>query len=83
MIIGVNFMKDMFVVVCDIVGGWVGVYEKILCIVCEMVFEEMVVEVIWLGVNVIVGIDIDYEVLGEKNGMLMVVVSGIVVIFVL
>jgi uncharacterized protein YbjQ (UPF0145 family) len=29
-----------------------------------------------LGANAIVGVDIDYEVLGEKNGMLMVSVSG-------
>jgi uncharacterized protein YbjQ (UPF0145 family) len=33
-----------------------------------------------LGANAVVGVDIDYEVLGEKNGMLMVSVSGTAVI---
>ena len=33
-----------------------------------------------LGANAVVGIDIDYEVLGEKNGMLMVSASGTAVV---
>lgn len=75
-IIGANFMKDMFAAVRDIVGGRAGAYEKTLRTARETAFEEMAAEATRLGANAIVSIDIDYEVLGEKNGMLMVAVSG-------
>ena len=75
-IIGANFMKDMFAAVRDIVGGRAGAYEKTLRTARETAFEEMAEEATRLGANAVVGIDIDYEVLGEKNGILMVAVSG-------
>jgi uncharacterized protein YbjQ (UPF0145 family) len=33
-----------------------------------------------LGANAVVGVDLDYEVLGQNNGMLMVSVSGTAVV---
>lgn len=75
-IIGANFLKDMFAAVRDIVGGRAGAYEKTLRAARETAFEEMAEAATRLGANAVVGIDIDYEVLGETNGMLMVAVSG-------
>jgi uncharacterized protein YbjQ (UPF0145 family) len=75
-IIGANFLKDMFAAVRDFVGGRAGAYEKTLRSARETAFEEMAEAASRLGANAIVGIDIDYEVLGETNGMLMVAVSG-------
>ena len=45
-----------------------------------LAFEEIMEAAFELGANAVVGVDIDYEVLGEKNGMLMVSVSGTAVI---
>lgn len=75
-IIGANFLKDMFASVRDFVGGRSGAYEKTLRSARETAFEEMAEAAKKLGANAIVGIDLDYEVLGETNGMLMVAVSG-------
>lgn len=75
-IIGANFLKDMFAAIRDIVGGRAGAYEKTLRSARETAFEEMAEAASRLGANAVVGIDIDYEVLGESNGMLMVAVSG-------
>lgn len=75
-IIGANFLKDMFAAVRDFVGGRAGAYEKTLRAARETAFAEMAEAANKLGANAVVGIDIDYEVLGETNGMLMVAVSG-------
>ncbi|HMV07110.1 MAG TPA: heavy metal-binding domain-containing protein [Accumulibacter sp.] len=75
-IIGANFLKDMFAAVRDFVGGRAGAYEKTLRSARETAFAEMADAAQKLGANAVVGVDIDYEVLGETNGMLMVAVSG-------
>lgn len=75
-IIGANFLKDMFAAIRDIVGGRAGAYEKTLRSARETAFAELSEAAQALGANAVVGIDIDYEVLGETNGMLMVAVSG-------
>lgn len=75
-IIGANFLKDMFAAVRDFVGGRAGAYEKTLRAARETAFAEMAEAAGKLGANAVVGVDIDYEVLGETNGMLMVAVSG-------
>lgn len=75
-IIGANVFKDMFAALRDIVGGRAGAYEKTLRSARETALAECADEAGRLGANAVVGIDIDYEVLGEKNGMLMVAVSG-------
>jgi uncharacterized protein YbjQ (UPF0145 family) len=53
------------------VGGRSGAYEKELRKARNLAFEEMEAAQ-ELGANAIVGVDIDYEVLGEKNGMLII-----------
>ncbi len=79
-IIGANIVKDLFASVRNIVGGRAGAYERTLADARKVALEEMAEQAQKLGANAIVGIDIDYEVLGADNGMLMVCVSGTAVI---
>jgi len=75
-IMGANLFRDIFAGIRDIVGGRSGAYEKELRKAREIAFEEIEEAARNLGANAVVGVDIDYEVLGEKSGMLMVSVSG-------
>jgi uncharacterized protein YbjQ (UPF0145 family) len=75
-ILGANMFRDLFAGIRDIVGGRSGAYEKELRKAREIAFEEIREAATNLGGNAVVGIDIDYEVVGEKGGMLMVSVSG-------
>ena len=75
-ILGANMFRDLFAGIRDIVGGRSGAYEKELRKAREIAFEEIRQAATDLGANAVVGIDIDYEVVGEKGGMLMVSVSG-------
>ena len=59
-----------------VVGGRVGGYEKALRGAREIAFEELESEAKKLGANAVLGIDIDYETLGNNGGMLMVTVAG-------
>ena len=70
---GVNFIKDMFSSITDMIGG---TYEKELQEAREKALAEMSERAAKLGADAVVGVDVDYEVLGETNGMLMVSVSG-------
>ena len=79
-IIGANIFRDMFAVVRDIVGGRSGTYEKALNEAREVAMGEMQRRAQELGANAVIGIDVDYEVLGQNNGMLMVAVSGTAVV---
>lgn len=79
-IIGANVFSDFFAKVRDIVGGRAGAYESALADAREIALEEMQEAAQRLGANAIVGVDLDYEVLGQTNGMLMVTVSGTAVI---
>ncbi len=80
-IMGANLFKDLFAGIRDIVGGRSGTYEKELSRAREIAFAEMQEVATRLGANAVVGIDLDYEVLGQHNGMLMVTVSGTAVTF--
>ena len=75
-ILGANIFKDIFASIRDIVGGRSAAYEQELHKARAIAFEEMSQQAEDLGANAILGIDIDYEVLGDKGGMLMVSVSG-------
>ncbi|HNQ01052.1 MAG TPA: heavy metal-binding domain-containing protein [Syntrophales bacterium] len=75
-VVGANIFRDLFAGVRDIVGGRSGAYEKELRRAREIAFQELEEAAAARGANAVVGVDIDYEVLGEKNGMLMVSVSG-------
>ena len=79
-IIGANIFRDFFAKVRDIVGGRAGAYEKALADARKAAMDEMEESARQLGANAVVGVDLDYEVLGQTNGMLMVAVSGTAVI---
>ena len=79
-IIGANIFRDIFAGVRDIVGGRSGTYEKALAEARQVAMDEMQARAQELGATAIVGIDLDYEVLGQNNGMLMVAVSGTAVV---
>ena len=75
-IIGANFMKDFFAGIRDIVGGRSKSYEKVLQEGKETSIREMMEYAQELGANAIVGVDIDYETVGQGGSMLMVACSG-------
>lgn len=75
-ILGANIFKDIFGAVRDIVGGRAGAYEREMGKAREIAFNELEEKASKLGANGIVGIDIDYEVVGQQGGMMMVSVSG-------
>ena len=79
-IMGANIFKDLFASVRDIVGGRSGTYEKEFRKARQIALDELSEQARELGANAVVGIDLDYEVLGEKNGMLMVSASGTAVV---
>jgi uncharacterized protein YbjQ (UPF0145 family) len=79
-IIGANVFRDMFAAVRDIVGGRSATYEKGLSEAREMALEEMKRRAASLGANAVIAVDLDYEVLGSRNGMLMVSASGTAVV---
>ena len=79
-IIGANFFKDFLAGIRDFVGGRSGSYEKVLREAKDTSMQEMMERAQDLGANSIVGIDIDYETIGEKNSMLMVATSGTAVV---
>jgi uncharacterized protein YbjQ (UPF0145 family) len=79
-ILGANIFLDLFAGLRDIVGGRSAAYEKELRRAREVAMAELSSTAQELGANAVVGIDLDYEVLGQNNGMLMVSVSGTAVL---
>jgi uncharacterized protein YbjQ (UPF0145 family) len=79
-IIGANIFRDLFASVRDIVGGRSATYEKGLAEARELALDEMRQKAVALGANAVVAVDLDYEVLGQGNGMLMVSASGTAVV---
>jgi uncharacterized protein YbjQ (UPF0145 family) len=75
-ILGANIFKDIFGAVRDIVGGRAGAYEQEMGKARNIAFEELETEARMLGAHAVVGIDLDYEVVGSKGGMMMVSISG-------
>lgn len=79
-ILGANLFKDLFAGIRDLVGGRSATYEKELQHAREIALEELQQRAQDLGANAVIGIDIDYEIMGKENGMLMVSASGTAVI---
>jgi uncharacterized protein YbjQ (UPF0145 family) len=75
-IIGANIFRDLFSSVRDVVGGRAGGYERALSGARDAALQDMIAAAREMGADGVVGIDFDYEVLGETNGMMMVAVSG-------
>ena len=79
-IIGANVIKDIKASIKDFFGGRSGSYERVLIEVKETSLREMTERAQSMGANAIVGIDIDYETVGESGSMLMVATSGTAVV---
>lgn len=77
---GVNFVKDIAASFTNFFGGRSYSYEDELIQARENAVREMEQRAASLGANAVVGVDIDYEVLGADNGMLMVTASGTAVV---
>ena len=75
-IVGANIFRDFFAGVRDIVGGRSGAYEKELQRAREIALDEMSENARLQGANAVVGVDLDYEVVGKGGSMLMVTASG-------
>ena len=77
---GVNFVRDIAASFSNFLGGRSGSYEEELVNARQNAIREMEQRAYAMGANAIVGVDIDYEVLGADNGMLMVTASGTAVV---
>ncbi|MGV3522886.1 MAG: heavy metal-binding domain-containing protein [Candidatus Sericytochromatia bacterium] len=81
-ILGANIFKDLFGMVRDIVGGRAGAYESEMRKARELAMEEMKRQARALGANAVVGIDLDYEVIGgQGSNMMLVSVNGTAVLY--
>ena len=79
-IIGANFLKDFMAGIRDFFGGRSGSYEKVLREAKDTAMREMEDRAEKMGCNAIVGIDLDYETVGESGSRLMVTCSGTAVV---
>lgn len=79
-IIGANVFKDFMAGLRDFFGGRSGTYEKVLAEAKDTSLSEMAERTRQLGANAVVGIDLDYETIGQGNSMLMVTCSGTAVV---
>ncbi|NLY37742.1 MAG: putative heavy metal-binding protein [Firmicutes bacterium] len=77
---GVDFLKDLSAGLRNIFGGRSGAYEGELVEARAASLKEMGERAAALGANAVVGVDVDYEVLGQGGNMLMVTASGTAVI---
>lgn len=75
-VLGANVFRDIFASIRDFVGGRSGGYQKVLRDGRSMAMQDMVDEAAELGADAVVGIDIDYEAIGNNGSMLMVSVNG-------
>ena len=75
-ILGANIFKDLFAGIRDIVGGRSGAYEEELRKARTIALDELGVAAQQLGANAVIGVDIDYETVGQGGSMLMVSASG-------
>lgn len=73
---GANVVRDIFAGITDIIGGRSGAYEEKLQDARQIALKEMEQNAARMGANAVVGVDIDYEVVGQSGSMLMVSASG-------
>ena len=79
-IVGANMFRDLFASIRGIVGGRSGAYEDVLARARTQALAEMQAEAEKLGGNAVIGVDLDYEVLGSNGSMLMVSATGTAVV---
>lgn len=79
-ILGANLFKDIFAGIRDIVGGRSGAYEEELATARQIAVDEMKQQAAAMGANAVIGVDIDYETVGQNGSMLMVSATGTAVV---
>ena len=79
-ILGANLFRDLFASIRDIVGGRAGSYERVLNDARETAIAELTDKAAALGCNAVIGVDIDYETVGQNGSMLMVTAAGTAVV---
>ena len=75
-VLGANVFRDIFASIRDFVGGRAGGYQQVLRDGRLMALEDMEAEAYQMGADAIIGVDIDYEAIGQNGSMLMVSVNG-------
>jgi uncharacterized protein YbjQ (UPF0145 family) len=75
-ILGANIFRDVFAGLRDIVGGRSGSYERVLREARDAALAELTDEAQRRGANAVIGVDLDYETIGDTGSMLMVSASG-------
>ena len=75
-IIGANIFRDFFASIRDIVGGRSNSYEEVLRKAKDSALREMEDQAMRLGANAVIGVDLDYETVGQNGSILMVTASG-------
>ncbi|TDL83750.1 heavy metal-binding domain-containing protein [Palleronia sediminis] len=75
-ILGANLFRDFFAGITDVIGGRSGSYEKSLNEARRIAIAEMETRAKEAGADAVVGVDLDYEVIGKDGSMMMVSVSG-------
>jgi uncharacterized protein YbjQ (UPF0145 family) len=75
-VLGVDFTKDLFASVRDVIGGRAGGYEQELASARTIALDELATEASALGADGVVGVDLDYEAIGQNGSMLMVTAAG-------
>jgi len=75
-VLGANIFSDFFANIRDIVGGRAGAYQKVLKEARHHALTDMIEEARELGADAIIGVDLDYEAVGEKGSILMVSANG-------
>ena len=75
-ILGANVFKDLFAGIRDIVGGRSAAYEKELRRARDLALAEMTTQAQGRGATAVIGVDLDYETIGDGGSMLMVTASG-------
>jgi len=79
-ILGANIFKDFFAGIRDIVGGRSAAYEKELRQAKDIAIHEMCEQAKGMGGNAVIGVDLDYETIGQTGSMLMVSANGTAVL---
>jgi uncharacterized protein YbjQ (UPF0145 family) len=75
-ILGANVFRDVFAGIRDIIGGRSGSYERVLREARDMALAELQEEAARRGADAVIGVDLDYETIGDTGSMLMVSASG-------
>ena len=75
-IVGANIFRDFFASIRDVIGGRSNSYEEVLRKAKNSSIREMEEQAMRMGANAVIGVDLDYETVGQNGSMLMVTASG-------